>query len=122
MDYIRFNAVKRGWVLSAVDWSHSILHGYIERGLATTHQGGCMADRVHLLALQGATASAIQLFDRLLGHPVITMQLATRLLETSKPTAAKAIELLIAAGILAEGGERKRDLLYRYQNFLQLLE
>ena len=37
-------------------------------------------------------------------------------------TLDKAIELLVAAGILAEVGERKRDRLYRYQNYLQLLE
>ena len=55
-------------------------------------------------------------------HPVVTMPRGTRLLETSKPTAGKAIELLIAAGILAEVGERKRDRLYRYENYLKLLE
>jgi len=50
------------------------------------------------------------------------MPLVTRLLATSKPTAGKAIELLITAGILAEVGERKRDRLYRYQNYLKLLD
>ncbi len=79
-------------------------------------------DRETLLATPGATVKAIQLFERLPEHPVITMPLVTRLLETSKPTAGKAIELLIAAGILAEVGERKRDRLYRYQNYLQFLE
>ncbi len=50
------------------------------------------------------------------------MPLVTRLLETSKPTAGKSIELLIAAGILAEVGERKPDRPYRYENYLKLLE
>jgi len=44
------------------------------------------------------------------------MLLVTRLLETSKPTAGKAIELLIAAGILAAVGERKRDLFLNMTN------
>jgi len=57
--------------------------------------------------------SAIQLFARLPEHPVGTMPLVTRLLETSKPTTGQSIELLIATGILAEVGKRKRDLLYR---------
>ena len=36
--------------------------------------------------------------------------------------AGKAIELLVTAGILTKVGERKRDRLYRYQNYLRLLE
>ena len=79
-------------------------------------------DRRTLLTTPGVTVSAIQLFELLPEHPVITMPLVTRLLSTTKPTAGKAIELLIAAGILAEVGERKRDRLYRYGNYLKLLE
>ncbi|MEZ5598627.1 MAG: Fic family protein [Pseudomonadales bacterium] len=79
-------------------------------------------DRRKLLATPGATVTAIQLFELLPAHPVVTMPLVTRLLATSKPTAGKAIELLITAGILAEVGERKRDRLYRYQNYLNLLD
>jgi Fic family protein len=79
-------------------------------------------DRKTLLGTPGATVTAIQLFEKLPEHPVVTMPLVTRLLATTKPTAGKAIELLIAAGILAEVGERKRDRLYRYQNYLKLLE
>jgi Fic family protein len=79
-------------------------------------------DRKTLLATPGATVTAIQLFEQLPEHPVVTMPLVTRLLEISKPTAGKVIELLITAGILAEVGERKRDRLYRYQNYLKLLD
>jgi Fic family protein len=78
-------------------------------------------DRQQLLATPGATVTAIQLFERLPEHPVITMPLVTRLLSTSKPTAGKAIEVLIKAGILVEIGERKRDRLYRYEPYLRLL-
>ncbi len=79
-------------------------------------------DRRMLLGTPGVTVTAIQLFERLPDHPVVTMPLVTRVLATSKPTASKAIELLITAGILAEIGERKRDRLYRYQNYLKLLD
>lgn len=78
-------------------------------------------DRKTLLATPGATLTAVQLFELLPEHPVITMPFVTRLLSISKPTAGKAIEALIAAGVLAEVGERKRDRLYRYQSYLQLL-
>lgn len=79
-------------------------------------------DRRRLLAMPGATVTSLQLFERLTAHPVISMPLVTRLLSTTKPTAGKAIEVLVAAGILAELGERKRDRLYRYENYLRLLD
>lgn len=40
VDYIYYNPVKHGWVTRAVDWPHSTLHGYIERGTATPQWGG----------------------------------------------------------------------------------
>jgi Fic family protein len=71
-------------------------------------------DRQTLLATPGATVTAIQLVEQLPGHPVITMPLVTRMLSITKPTAGKAIDVLIKAGILTEVGNRKRDRLYRY--------
>jgi len=79
-------------------------------------------DRQVLLKTSGATVTAIQLFERLPEHPIVTMPSVTRLLSISKPTAGKAINVLIKAGILAEVGERKRDRLYRYEGYLGLLE
>ena len=40
VDYIHYNPVKHGWVMQPVDWPHSTLHGYIERGMATADWGG----------------------------------------------------------------------------------
>jgi Fic family protein len=79
-------------------------------------------DRRVLLGTAGATVTAIQLFELLPEHPIVTMPSVTRLLSISKPTAGKAIDVLIKAGILAEVGERKRDRLYRYEGYLGLLD
>jgi Fic family protein len=79
-------------------------------------------DRKTLLATPGATITAMQLFEQLPEHPVVTMPLVTRLVSTSKPTAGKVIDVLIKAGILAEVGDRKRDRLYRYDGYLRLLD
>lgn len=79
-------------------------------------------DRETLLATRGVTVSAIQLFEKLPQHPVISMPLVTRLLDTSKPTASKAIALLLDAGILGEIGARRRDRIYGYRRYLSLLE
>ena len=75
-----------------------------------------------LLKTAGATVTAIQLFELLPEHPIVTMPSVTRLLSISKPTAGKAIEVLMKAGILAEVGERKRDRLYRYEGYVRLLD
>jgi hypothetical protein len=44
-----------------------------------------------------------------------------RLVNTTKPTARRAIELLVAAGVLAETTGRKRDRSYVYRGYLDRL-
>lgn len=44
VDYIHFNPVKHGWVSRAVDWPHSTLHGYVERGMMSGDWGGGSGD------------------------------------------------------------------------------
>lgn len=109
-----------GWLRFFLDGISEIADGATQT--ARSLYARIAEDRQTLLATPGATVTAIQLFEQLPEHPVITMPLVTRLLATTKPTAGKAIDLLIKAGILAEVGERKRDRLYRYQNYLQLLD
>ena len=79
-------------------------------------------DRKKILASEAVTVTAIQLFELLPEHPVISMPLVTKLLATTKPTAGKAIEFLQSMDILSEIGERKRDRLYSYSNYLEVLE
>ncbi len=110
-----------------IGWLRFFLNGVCEIAVdATRTARGLYArvneDRKTLLSTRGTTVTALQLFELLPEHPVITMPLVTRLLSTTKPTAGKAIDVLVSAGILMEVGERKRDRLYRYQNYLRLLE
>ncbi len=46
VDYIHYNPVKHGWVTRPVDWPHSTLHSYIERGILTADWGGDMDDKL----------------------------------------------------------------------------
>lgn len=78
-------------------------------------------DRHILLSSAGITVSAIQLFELLPKHPVVSMPLVTRLLDSTKPTANKAINLLKTAGVLVEVGKRRRDRVFSYQRYLKLL-
>jgi hypothetical protein len=43
------------------------------------------------------------------------------LLQTTKPTALKAIAALVGAGVLRETTGRQRDRVYAYQGYLQAL-
>ena len=46
VDYIHYNPVKHGWVTRPVDWPHSTLHSYIERGIVTADWSGDMDDKL----------------------------------------------------------------------------
>ncbi len=67
------------------------------------------------------TVPAIRLFDLLPVHPVLMLPQVISLLKTSKPTAAKAIDILRAAGILRETTGKQRDRVYAYHDYLQVL-
>jgi hypothetical protein len=54
-------------------------------------------------------------------HPVVTIIGVVKLLETTKPTAAKAIALLEEVGVLAETTGRRRDCMYGYSKYLDHL-
>ncbi len=79
-------------------------------------------DRRRLAAHDAATVSAVRLFDLLPDHPVVTLARAMRLLDTTKPTAGKAIDALLRAGVLHEITGRRRDRVYSYRAYLKVLE
>lgn len=68
-----------------------------------------------------ATIPAVRLLDSLPDHPMITLAKAIDLLDTSKPTAAKAIEALCRAGVLHEITGKRRDRVYAYRDYLKVL-
>ncbi len=67
------------------------------------------------------TVPAIRLFDFLPEHPVITLPSVMRLLDITKPTAGKAIEVLRKQGILREITGKQRDRVYAYHDYLRVL-
>jgi len=52
---------------------------------------------------------------------VVTIVGAVKLLETTKPTAAKAIALLEEVGVLTETTGRRRDRAFSYAKYLDRL-
>lgn len=64
------------------------------------------------------SVATVRLFEQLPNHPVMTVASAVRLLETTKPTASRAIDALVRLGILVETTGRKRDRSFAYGEYL----
>ena len=62
-----------------------------------------------------------RLLELLPEHPVVTVSTVTTLLQTTKPTATKAIKDLVEANVLTETTGRKRDRLFSYAEYLNKL-
>ena len=78
-------------------------------------------DRERVLSHDSTSVAAIRLFEALPRHPIVSVATAMRLLQTSKPTATRAIEVLSEAGILQESTGKKRDRSFAYHRYLERL-
>jgi Fic family protein len=78
-------------------------------------------DRRKVTSSKSSTLIAVRLFDLLPTHPMVTLPRCTELLQTSKPTAVKAIEALRRVGVLHEITGKRRDRVYAYTAYLDLL-
>ena len=78
-------------------------------------------DRERVLSHDSASVAAIRLFEALPRHPIVSVATAMRLLQTSKPTATRAIEVLSEADILQESTGKKRDRSFAYHRYLERL-
>lgn len=78
-------------------------------------------DRKRLARLPGATLAAVQLFDMLPEHPVVTSPLVMKLLDTSAPTARRSIDILQGAEILVETTGKLRDRAFSYRRYVNAL-
>ncbi|MFW5876608.1 MAG: Fic family protein [Myxococcota bacterium] len=78
-------------------------------------------DRARALAVPKSTVMAVRLFEELPRHPIVTIARVTELLDTTKPTAAKAVSILVEAGVLTETTGRRRDRTFSYAAYLDLL-
>ena len=79
------------------------------------------ADRTRLLGVEAASVSALRLFERLPRHPIVTVASAIKLLNTSKPTATRAIEVLAEIGMLVETTGKKCDRSFAYRAYMERL-
>lgn len=122
--YRRLNAVRtegdwEGWTDFFLDGVATIA----DEAVASARElfAVVTADRARVLAQDTTSVSAARLFELLPNHPIITVAAAMKLIETSKPTATRAIETLIVAGILVETTGKKRDRSFAYKAYIDRL-
>ena len=122
--YRRLNAVRtegdwEGWTDFFLDGVATIA----DEAVASARELFALvnADRGRVLAQDTTSVSAARLFELLPRHPIITVAAAMRLIETSKPTATRAIETLAAAGVLVETTGKRRDRSFAYQAYIDRL-
>lgn len=122
--YRRLDAVRTDGAWEA--WLEYFLEGVeVIAGEAVSSARALFAlvtgDRARVLALGTTSVAALRLFEGLPRHPVLTVASVVRLLETTKPTAGRAIDALVDAGVLVETTGRKRNRSFAYQAYLDLL-
>jgi Fic family protein len=122
--YRRLNAVRidgdwEGWLDFFLDGVATIA----DEAVASARELFALvaADRARVLAHEGMSVVALRLFELLPRHPVVTVASVMKLVETTKPTAGRAIELLVAAGVLVETTGKKRDRSFVYRSYLDRL-
>lgn len=75
-------------------------------------------DRERLLARPETALAAVRLFELLPTNPIVTSASVMRMLTTSRPTANRAIETAVNAGILLETSGNRRDRTFAYQAYI----
>lgn len=122
--YRRLNAVRidgnwEGWLDFFLDGVATIA----DEAVASARELFALvaADRARVLPHDGMSVVALRLFELLPRHPVVTVASVMKLVETTKPTAGRAIELLVAAGVLVETTGKKRDRSFVYRSYLDRL-
>jgi Fic family protein len=120
--YRRLGAVRvdgdwEGWTAFFLDGVATIA----DEGVATARDLFSLvaADRARVLENDSASVFAARLFELLPRHPLVSVASAMKLLTTSKPTAARAVEALVDAGVLVETTGKRRDRWYSYRAYLE---
>jgi len=116
---VRSDGDWEGWLDFFLDGVATI--GEQAVALARELFGIVSADRGKVLAQSATSVAAVRLFEQLPANPIVTVSAAIELLDTTKPTAAKAVDTLVAAGVLQETTGKQRGRTFAYQRYLAAL-
>lgn len=119
LNQVRFNS-------SWENWNQFFLEGIIEVAEDVVNTAKELnqivnEDRAIVLSDSRISVNAIRLFEILSMNPIITQAKVVDELGLTKPPALKAISLLEEIGILLETTGKKRDRVYQYKRYLDIL-
>lgn len=80
------------------------------------------SDRGKVLEHGTSSVAAARLFESLARRPIVTVASAMELLDTTKPTASRAVQSLVESGVLHETTGKKRDRSFAYRRYLAVLQ
>jgi len=123
--YRRLSAVRtdgdwEGWIAYFLEGVGTIAEEAV--GSARELFGLVTRDRAAVLATPAGSMMVARLFELLPDHPMLTIARAAELLETTRPTATKAIQTLVDAGVLTESSGKRRDRNFVYAAYLDVLK
>ena len=122
--YDRLNGTRgrEGWT----EWLDFFLQGVRD----TANQAARMADRIDRLfrkdkekieLLGRGAPSALLIYQYAQANPLFSIKNAAREMNVSFPTASSAVTRLAQAGILRESSGKRRDRLFLYESYLEIL-
>ena len=119
LDAVRMQGDWEGWIVFYLE----CLRNTVQENIAAIQR---IAARVNthrklLVDHDELTIPTMRLFSKLPRNPYITLASALKLLEATKPTASRAIDLLCRLEILREITGQQRDRVYVYQSYVDIL-
>lgn len=119
LDAVRAEGDFEGWLKFFLEGVAVVA----DEGVATTRDLFALisADRARVLTTPTTSVMAVRLFELLPEHPIVSIANAVALLDTTKPTATKAVSALVEAGVLVETTGRRRDRTFGYAVYLDRL-
>lgn len=120
LDAVRVDGNWEGWLDFFLDGVATIA----DEAVASARELFALiaTDRARVLAHEGASVIALRVFELLPRHPVVTVASVMKLVGTTKPTAGRAIDLLVAAEVVVETTGKKRDRSFAYRAYLDRLK
>ena len=107
------------WVCFFLDGVIEVAEGVLQTSEAILELFA--ADRKRIESLGRASASALEVYDQLRRKPVVSAAELAGHVELSRPTITAALARLIGLGLVREETGRKRDRVYVYTSYLELL-
>ena len=119
LQQVRTNGDWEGWLAFFLEGVESTAHQAADTAKAILERFA--ADRRAIEALGRPAGSALQVHEHLQSKPVVSVRDAAKALPLSAPTVRKSIDHLVKIGILSEITGKRRDRLFLYHDYLEVL-